>query len=61
MSCWWVAVAGGLVQVLLETGRPGLRSGEALLVDEAPVVGWRNLGVGDATIFWILRDPRRDP
>ena len=55
-----VAVASGLVQVLLETGRPVLRSGEALLVDEAPIIGWRNLGVGDATIFWILRDPRRD-
>lgn len=55
-----VAVASGLVQVVLETGRPVLRSGEALLVDEAPIVGWRNLGVGDATIFWILRDPRRD-
>jgi len=56
-----VAVAGGLVQVVLETGRPVLRSGEALLVEDAPIVGWRNLGVGDATIFWILRDPRRDP
>jgi len=55
-----VAVASGLVRVVLETGRPVLRSGEALLVDEAPIVGWRNLGVGDATIFWILRDPRRD-
>ena len=55
-----VAVASGLVQVLLETGRPVLRSGEALLVGEAPIVGWRNLGVGDATLFWILRDPRRD-
>ena len=56
-----VAVASGLVQVQLETGRPVLRAGEALLVDEAPIVGWRNLGVGDATLFWILRDPRRDP
>ena len=55
-----VVVARGLVQVLLETGRPVLRAGEALLVDEAPIVGWRNLGVGDATIFWILRDARRD-
>lgn len=55
-----VAVANGLVQVLLETGRPVLRGGEALLVDEAPIIGWRNLGVGEATLFWILRDPRRD-
>ena len=55
-----VAVASGLVQVLLQTGRPVLRAGEALLIDEAPVAAWRNLGVGEATLFWILRDPRRD-
>jgi transcriptional regulator with XRE-family HTH domain len=55
-----VAVASGLVQVLLETGRPVLRTGETLLIDDAPISGWRNLGVGDATLFWILRDPRRD-
>ena len=55
-----VTVASGLVQVLLETGRPVLTAGEALLVDGAPIVGWRNLGVGDAMLFWILRDARRD-
>jgi transcriptional regulator with XRE-family HTH domain len=55
-----VAVASGLVQVLLPTGRPVLRAGETLLIDEAPIEGWRNLGLGDATLFWILRDPRRD-
>jgi hypothetical protein len=55
-----VAVAGGLVQVLLETGRPVLRTGETLLVDGTPITGWRNLGAGEATLFWILRDPRRD-
>lgn len=55
-----ITVASGLVQVLLETGRPVLRTGEALLVDDTPIVGWRNLGVGEATFFWILRDPRRD-
>ena len=55
-----VAVASGLVQVLLQTGRPVLSTGEALLLDETPIAGWRNLGVGDATLFWILRDPRRD-
>lgn len=55
-----VAVANGLVQVMLETGRPVLRGGEALLVHEAPILGWRNLGVGEAILFWILRDPRRD-
>lgn len=55
-----VAVASGLVQVLLQTGRPVLRTGEALLLDETPIAGWRNLGLGEATLFWILRDPRRD-
>ena len=55
-----VTVASGLVQVLLETGRPVLTAGEALLLDETPIAGWRNLGVGEATLFWILRDPRRD-
>ncbi|MFP5361835.1 MAG: helix-turn-helix domain-containing protein [Thermoleophilia bacterium] len=55
-----VAVASGLVQVLLDTGRPVLTAGEALLLDETPIAGWRNLGVGEATLFWILRDPRRD-
>ena len=55
-----VTVASGLVQVLLQTGRPVLRAGEALLIDEAPIEGWRNLGLGEATLFWILRDPRRD-
>ena len=55
-----VAVASGLVQVLLATGRPVLRAGEALIVEEAPIAGWRNLGVGEAALFWILRDSRRD-
>lgn len=55
-----VAVASGLVQVLLQTGRPVLRTGEALLLDETPIAGWRNLGLSEATLFWILRDPRRD-
>ena len=55
-----VAVASGLVQVLLETGRPVLRAGEALLAEDTPIAGWRNLGVGEAALFWILRDSRRD-
>jgi len=54
-----VAVASGLVQVLLATGRPVLRAGEALLAEDAPMTGWRNLGTGDAALFWILRDARR--
>ena len=51
-----VAVVGGLVQVLLESGRPVLRRGETLLAERTAVLGWRNLGESDATLFWILRD-----
>lgn len=51
-----VAVAVGLVQVILPTGRPVLRQGEALLVDWSGVMGWRNLGDENALLFWILRD-----
>jgi transcriptional regulator with XRE-family HTH domain len=51
-----VAVVSGLVQVLLENARPVLRRGETLLAERTAVVGWRNLGEGDATLFWILRD-----
>jgi transcriptional regulator with XRE-family HTH domain len=59
-----VAVAVGLVQVILPTGRPVLRQGEALLVEWSGVSGWRNVGEEDALIFWILRDdpgPSRPP
>ena len=51
-----VAVAAGLVQVILPTGRPVLRQGEALLVERSGVSGWRNIGEDDALVFWILRD-----
>jgi transcriptional regulator with XRE-family HTH domain len=51
-----VAVVGGLVQVLLEAGRPVLRRGETLLAERTAVLGWRNLGESEATLFWILRD-----
>jgi transcriptional regulator with XRE-family HTH domain len=51
-----VAVVSGLVQVLLDSGRPVLRRGETLLAERTAVLGWRNLGEGDATLFWILRD-----
>jgi uncharacterized cupin superfamily protein len=51
-----VAVAQGLVQVVLPTGRPVLRSGEALIAEASGIEGWRNLGDGEAVIFWILRD-----
>ena len=51
-----VAVANGLVQVVLGSGRPVLRRGEVLLVEATSVEGWRNLEPSEATLFWILRD-----
>jgi transcriptional regulator with XRE-family HTH domain len=51
-----VAVAIGLVQVVLPRGRPVLRPGESLLAEQNGVLSWRNVGEGNATLFWILRD-----
>ena len=51
-----VAVASGLVQVILSNGRPVVRSGEVLLVETTTVEAWRNLGAAEATLFWVLRD-----
>jgi transcriptional regulator with XRE-family HTH domain len=51
-----VAVAAGLVQVVLPAGRPVLRPGESLLAEQSGVLSWRNLGEDSAMLFWILRD-----
>jgi len=51
-----VAVAQGLVQVLLPTGRPVLRQGEVLIAESSSISGWRNLTDRDVVLFWILRD-----
>jgi transcriptional regulator with XRE-family HTH domain len=51
-----VAVANGLVQVVLANGRPVLRRDEVLLVEATTIERWRNLGPAEATLFWILRD-----
>ena len=51
-----IAVASGLVQVHLATGRPVLRQGEVLLVEWSGVVGWRNLGEDQGLVFLVLRD-----
>ena len=51
-----VAIANGLVQIVLANGRPVLRRGEVLLIDATTIEGWRNLGPSEATLFWILRD-----
>ena len=54
-----VAVASGLVQVVLPTGRPVLRAGETLLAERSGVASWRNLSDHEAMLFWILRDDTR--
>jgi len=56
-----VAIASGLVQVLLATGRPVLRPGETLLADSSGVTGWRNIGDAEALVFWILHDDLARP
>ena len=51
-----IAVASGLVQVVLATGRPVLRHGEALLAERSGISAVRNLSDSEAVVFWILRD-----
>lgn len=47
-------VVGGLVQVLVGSGRPVLRRGETLLATRRGITGWRNVGEGEAQCLWIL-------
>jgi transcriptional regulator with XRE-family HTH domain len=56
-----IAVASGLVQVVLATGRPVLRQGEAVLAERSGISSCRNLSDHDATVFWILRDESSRP
>ncbi len=51
-----VAVAYGLVQVVLPTGRPVLRAGEALMSEWSEVSSLRNVGEREASVFLIRRD-----
>ena len=51
-----VAVGRGLVQVATSDGPAVVREGEVVLADEAVVAGWRNMGEGDALLFWVVRD-----
>ena len=51
-----VAVVAGLVQVVLTSGRPVLRQGEALLADRSSIREWRNIAQRPASLFWIIRD-----
>jgi XRE family transcriptional regulator, regulator of sulfur utilization len=49
-----VAVAGGLVQVRVADQTPAVRRGEVLVADSERIEGWRNIGQGDAVLFWIV-------
>ncbi|MGH2913901.1 MAG: helix-turn-helix domain-containing protein, partial [Solirubrobacteraceae bacterium] len=49
-----VAVADGLVQVLVAGQAPAVRAGEVLVADSDRIAGWRNIGRGRATLFWIV-------
>lgn len=51
-----ITVGAGLVQVVLPTGRPVLRQGEALLAERSGIASCRNIGDREALVFWALRD-----
>lgn len=51
-----ITVGAGLVQVVLATGRPVLRQGEALLAERSGISSCRNIGDQEALVFWVLRD-----
>lgn len=49
-----VAVAAGMVQVEVGAQTPAVRHGEVLVADSERVRRWRNVGHGEATLFWIV-------
>ena len=49
-----VAVATGLVQVLIGGQTPAVRAGEVLVAAADRVEGWRNMGQTEAVLFWIV-------
>jgi hypothetical protein len=49
-----VAVAGGLVGVRVAGQTPALRHGEVLVAASERIEGWRNLGQGEAVLFWVV-------
>lgn len=49
-----VAVASGLVQVQVGGQTPAIRHGEVLVADSERVEQWRNVGHGEASLFWIV-------
>ncbi len=56
-----VAVATGMVQVEVGGQTPAVRHGEVLVADGDRVTGWRNVGHGDAMLFWIAMPPVSPP
>jgi hypothetical protein len=42
------------VQIKVGGQTPALRHGEVLVADSGQVDGWRNLGQGEAVLFWIV-------
>ncbi len=52
-----VAVASGLVQITVGGQTPAVRRGEVLVADSGRVDGWRNVGNGEALLFWIVLAP----
>ncbi len=55
-----VAVAEGLVHVQIAGQTPAVRAGEVLVAESVRVEGWRNIGRGQAALFWIVAARGRD-
>lgn len=51
-----IAVAAGLVQIEIGGQTPALRRGEVLVAEGDRVERWRNVGQGEALLFWIVFD-----
>ncbi len=49
-----VAVASGLVQLVVGGQTPAVRHGEVLVADSERIEGWRNIGQPEAVLFWIV-------
>jgi transcriptional regulator with XRE-family HTH domain len=52
-----IAVASGLVQVEVGSQTPAVRRGEVLVADSERIQRWRNIGQGEALLFWIVLAP----
>ena len=56
-----VAVATGLVQVQVGGQTPALRHGEVLVAHSDRIEAWRNLGLTEALLFWIVTPSASHP